>query len=234
MKNTLIDIDLNTMIGNFPEIYNVNSSYINSEFNSIESVVNINSGNINANIVSASTGIFTKNITVGNSIIDSSLISNYKKINNEIINLNTNDSSIDIRVTKLETAVKSLNLKDNNGVYYYGSSYITENNIIGDSISSKSIEYDMSNFFTTNLKGSIENIKINELYNKCIYRMIEDIKIPLRIGTIVSGGKLRMIVYHDHINSSGSEKYIERVYSIIVDNATGIIQYGSPNTIVIR
>src|SRR5574344_2192573 len=102
MKNTLIDIDLNTMIGNFPEIYNVNSSYINSEFNSIESVVNINSGNINSNIVSASTGIFTKNITVGNSIIDSSLISNYKKINNEIINLNTNDSSIDIRVTKLE------------------------------------------------------------------------------------------------------------------------------------
>ena len=96
-------------------------------------------------------------------------------------------------------------------------------------------EYDMSSFFSTTVKGSILGVTVNDLYTKKLYRIVDGIKIPLYIGSVIIGSKLKLMVYHDHIDTTGFSKIVERVYSTVTNGTDGnsVVQYGSAGTVML-
>ena len=97
-------------------------------------------------------------------------------------------------------------------------------------------EYDMTSFFSTATKGIIPNITVNELSRKKLYRMVENVRIPLQIGTILVDNEFKMVVYHDHIdiNNKGN-KVVQRVFVALADSKDGknVLQSGSAESIVL-
>ena len=132
-------------------------------------------------------------------------------------------ATLDKSITDIKEILESINLSDAPTAMTYGASD-------GDA------EYDMTSFFSTATKGIVPNITVNELSSKKLYRMVENIKIPLQIGTILVGNEFKMVVYHDHIdiNNEGN-KVVMRVFVALTDSKDGknVLQSGSAESIVL-
>lgn len=97
-------------------------------------------------------------------------------------------------------------------------------------------EYDMTSFFSTATKGIVPNITVNELSRKKLYRMVENVRIPLQIGTILVDNEFKMVIYHDHIDiNNEGKKVIQRVFVALTDSKDGknVLQSGSAESIVL-
>lgn len=97
-------------------------------------------------------------------------------------------------------------------------------------------EYDMTSFFSTATKGIVPNITVNELSRKKLYRMVENVRIPLQIGTILVDNEFKMVIYHDHIDiNNEGKKVVQRVFVALTDSKDGknVLQSGSAESIVL-
>ena len=222
LRDKLIDISINTMIGNLPQMMNKNNQYVCEEFDSIRTG-NKMTLDVSCNNVAANNATFN-NLRIGSTTFTASDLNGYKQINSSIISLK---ESIDDIKTKINT--------QHNGLFSASvQESVNEEMVYGAPVKSES-EYDMSSFFSTTVKGSILGVTVNDLYTKKLYRIVDGIKIPLYIGSMIIGSKLRLMVYHDHIDTTGFSKIVERVYSTVTNGTDGnsVIQYGSAGTVML-
>ena len=210
MKNELIETSIKTKIGMLPEVMNKNNQYIKEEFGRIVSENDKVILDVECDTVTATTASF-KNLVIDGTQLNSISLQRY--------------ATLDSSISDIRKILESINLSDAPAAMTYGASD-------GDG----DAEYDMTSFFSTATKGIVPNITVNELSSKKLYRMVENIKIPLQIGTILVGNEFKMVVYHDHIdiNNEGN-KVVMRVFVALTDSKDGknVLQSGSAESIVL-
>ena len=208
MKNELIETSIKTKIGMLPEVMNKNNQYIKEEFGRIVSENDKVILDVDCTDVKANTASF-KILKIDGTPLNSISLQRY--------------ATLDESIQDIRKILESINLSDTSAAMTYGASD-------GDA------EYDMTSFFSTATKGIVPNITVNELSSKKLYRMVENIKIPLQIGTILVGNEFKMVVYHDHIdiNNEGN-KVVMRVFVALIDSKDGknVLQSGSAESIVL-
>lgn len=226
MKNELIDTSITTALGQWPMINTLNNQAIREEFDLIRSSDNKMILDVSANDMTCRNGKFV-NLNVSQlNILDGTSNLNLKDYITSLINSNTYVSALSNQAQLLEKAVFKVDSQNESG-------NPLPVNVYGASLSSD--EYDMSNFFAMTPKGVVPGLQTEDLYHVTLYRVIDNIKIPLSVGTIVAGGKLRHMVYHDHIMVQNNTKKVERVFVAVVNSndKTSVIQYGPAETIVL-
>ena len=210
MKNELIETSIKTKIGMLPEVMNKNNQYIKEEFGRIVSENDKVILDVECDTVTATTASF-KNLSIDGTPLNSISLQRY--------------ATLDSSIAEIREVLESINLSDTPAAMVYGAS-----------ASDGDAEYDMTSFFSTATKGIVPNITVNELSSKKLYRMVENIKIPLQIGTILVGNEFKMVVYHDHIdiNNEGN-KVVMRVFVALTDSKDGknVLQSGSAESIVL-
>ena len=210
MKNELIETSIKTKIGMLPEVMNKNNQYIKEEFGRIVSENDKVILDVECDTVTATTASF-KNLKIDGTALNSISLQRY--------------ATLDKSISDIKKILESINLSDTPTAMVYGAS-----------TSDGDAEYDMTSFFSTATKGIVPNITVNELSSKKLYRMVENIKIPLQIGTILVGNEFKMVVYHDHIdiNNEGN-KVVMRVFVALTDSKDGknVLQSGSAESIVL-
>lgn len=210
MKNELIETSIKTKIGMLPEVMNKNNQYIKEEFGRIVSENDKVILDVECDTVTATTASF-KNLKIDGTALNSISLQRY--------------ATLDSSISDIRKILESINLSDAPAAMTYGAS-----------ASDGDAEYDMTSFFSTATKGIVPNITVNELSSKKLYRMVENIKIPLQIGTILVGNEFKMVVYHDHIdiNNEGN-KVVMRVFVALTDSKDGknVLQSGSAESIVL-
>lgn len=210
MKNELIETSIKTKIGMLPEVMNKNNQYIKEEFGRIVSENDKVILDVECDTVTATTASF-KNLKIDGTALNSISLQRY--------------ATLDSSISDIRKILESINLSDAQAAMTYGAS-----------ASDGDAEYDMTSFFSTATKGIVPNITVNELSSKKLYRMVENIKIPLQIGTILVGNEFKMVVYHDHIdiNNEGN-KVVMRVFVALTDSKDGknVLQSGSAESIVL-
>ena len=210
MKNELIETSIKTKIGMLPEVMNKNNQYIKEEFGRIVSENDKVILDVECDTVTATTASF-KNLRIDGTALNSISLQRY--------------ATLDSSISDIRKILESINLSDAPAEMTYGAS-----------ASDGDAEYDMTSFFSTATKGIVPNITVNELSSKKLYRMVENIKIPLQIGTILVGNEFKMVVYHDHIdiNNEGN-KVVMRVFVALTDSKDGknVLQSGSAESIVL-
>ena len=196
MKNELIETSIKTKIGMLPEVMNKNNQYIKEEFGRIVSENDKVILDVECDTVTATTASF-KNLRIDGTALNSISLQRY--------------ATLDSSISDIRKILESINLSDAPAEMTYGAS-----------ASDGDAEYDMTSFFSTATKGIVPNITVNELSSKKLYRMVENIKIPLQIGTILVGNEFKMVVYHDHIdiNNEGN-KVVMRVFVALTDSKDG-------------
>ena len=196
MKNELIETSIKTKIGMLPEVMNKNNQYITEEFGRIVSENDKVILDVECDTVTATTASF-KNLKIDGTALNSISLQRY--------------ATLDSSISDIRKILESINLSDAPAEMTYGAS-----------ASDGDAEYDMTSFFSTATKGIVPNITVNELSSKKLYRMVENIKIPLQIGTILVGNEFKMVVYHDHIdiNNEGN-KVVMRVFVALTDSKDG-------------
>ena len=208
MKNELIETSIKTKIGMLPEVMNKNNQYIKEEFGRIVSENDKVILDVECSNVKADYASF-KNLVIDGTQLNSISLQRY--------------ATLDSSISDIRKILESINLSEAPAAMTYGASD-------GDA------EYDMTSFFSTATKGIVPNITVNELSSKKLYRMVENIKIPLQIGTILVGNEFKMVVYHDHIdiNNEGN-KVVMRVFVALTDSKDGknVLQSGSAESIVL-
>ena len=208
MKNELIETSIKTKIGMLPEVMNKNNQYIKEEFGRIVSENDKVILDVDCDSVKEKYASF-KNLTIDGTALNSISLQRY--------------ATLDSSIAEIREVLESINLLAAPAAMTYGASD-------GDA------EYDMTSFFSTATKGIVPNITVNELSSKKLYRMVENIKIPLQIGTILVGNEFKMVVYHDHIdiNNEGN-KVVMRVFVALTDSKDGknVLQSGSAESIVL-
>ena len=208
MKNELIETSIKTKIGMLPEVMNKNNQYIKEEFGRIVSENDKVILDVDCDSVTAQYASF-KNLSIDGTPLNSISLQRY--------------ATLDSSIAEIREVLESINLLAAPAAMTYGASD-------GDA------EYDMTSFFSTATKGIVPNITVNELSSKKLYRMVENIKIPLQIGTILVGNEFKMVVYHDHIdrNNKGN-KVVQRVFVALADSKDGknVLQSGSAESIVL-
>ena len=207
MKNELIGTSIKTKIGMLPEVMNKNNQYITEEFGRIVSENDKVILDVDCTNVTAHNASF-KNLTIDGTPLNSISLQRY--------------TTLDSSISEIRKVLESINLLAAPAAMTYGAS--------------DDVEYDMTSFFSTATKGIIPNITVNELSSKKLYRMVESVKIPLQIGTILIGNEFKMVVYHDHIdvNKEGN-KVVQRVFVALTDSKDGknVLQSGSAESIVL-
>ena len=210
MKNELIETSIKTKIGMLPEVMNKNNQYIKEEFGRIVSENDKVILDVDCTDVKANTASF-KILKIDGTPLNSISLQRY--------------ATLDESIQDIRKILESINLSDAPAEMTYGAS-----------ASDGDAEYDMTSFFSTATKGIVPNITVNELSSKKLYRMVENIKIPLQIGTILVGNEFKMVVYHDHIdiNNEGN-KVVMRVFVALTDSKDGknVLQSGSAESIVL-
>ena len=130
MINTLIDVSINTMIGNIPGIINYNNDAVENEFsglfNYIESGAPVLKVDVSNNTVNAHTGFF-RNINISGKVLDASFADKYYRLDSSV-------QSLDDRVTALEQQENTYSQSAR--VYEAENPHISEN-----------ASYDMTSFF---------------------------------------------------------------------------------------
>ena len=97
-------------------------------------------------------------------------------------------------------------------------------------------EYDMTKFFSATVSGKMSGITTADLYRIRMYRKIDEIKIPLSVCSAIVGKKLRLCLYHDHIEKTLTYQKVSRVFVAVVNNpdGSGLLQYGPAETIDLK
>ena len=85
LRDKLIDISINTMIGNLPQMINKNNQYVCEEFDSIRTG-NKMTLDVSCNNVAANNATFN-NLRIGSTTFTASDLNGYKQINSSIISL---------------------------------------------------------------------------------------------------------------------------------------------------
>ena len=211
MINTLIDVSINTMIGNLPGIINYNNEAVENEFsglfNYIESGAPVLKVYVSSNTVNAHTGFF-RNINISGKVLDASFADKYYRLDSSV-------QSLDDRVTALEQQENTYSQSAR--VYEAESPHISGN-----------ASYDMTSFFMA--PSSVEGVSIETIVFEKIYRTQDGLVIPLQVGTMTLGDEICLTVYHEHINSNG---IVDRIYVPIKTSVTGnsVIRAGKPSII---
>ena len=151
MKNELIETSIKTKIGMLPEVMNKNNQYIKEEFGRIVSENDKVILDVDCDSVTAQYASF-KNLSIDGTPLNSISLQRY--------------ATLDSSIAEIREVLESINLLAAPAAMTYGASD-------GDA------EYDMTSFFSTATKGIVPNITVNELSSKKLYRMVENIKIPL-------------------------------------------------------
>lgn len=102
-------------------------------------------------------------------------------------------------------------------------------------VSSDEKWFDFSKLFSVHIKGSVDGICVEDLYQAKCYRNIAGIKIPLTLGSLSFGNVVKPVLYHDHIDVVDGKKIVQRVYVPLKNGIDGnsVIQDGSAVTIVL-
>lgn len=83
MINTLVDVSINTMIGNLPGIMNYNNESVKNEFsalfNYVENGAPVLKADVSSNIVNAYTGYF-RNVNISGMVLDETFAEKYDRL----------------------------------------------------------------------------------------------------------------------------------------------------------
>jgi hypothetical protein len=218
MNNTLIDVSINTMIGNLPWIMNYNNDIVEKEFSDLFMYVDgyapILKVDVSNNTVNCHTGYF-RNVNIGGKVLDSAFVDKYVRIDASV-------QSLENRVTALESSNQ-----------IYG---VSESRSYGVSASASQQQhsggYDMTEFFMAGDEDApvIFNATVETLIFEQPYRTQGGVVIPLYMGTIGINDRLCSTLYHDHISNDGR---VERIYVPIETGVDGnsIVRAGKPGII---
>ena len=240
MNNTLLDVSINTMIGNLPGIMNHNNDMIEQEFSTLFTYVQggqpVLSVDVSNNTISSHTGYF-RNINIGGKSLDASTVEHMSRIDASIQQLTA-------RVDELESDVQTIINQQHPYSSEYSSSqtlgrpaaFTATPQVYESARPSNSGTYDMTNFFMAG-SGDEEPVIVNATVETLIfeqpYRTQAGIVIPLYMGTCQVGDRLCSMVYHDHLNADGR---IERIYVPIETGVDGnsIMRAGNPGIITFQ
>lgn len=212
MNNKLLDVSINTMIGNLPGIMNYNNDMIEQEFATMftyfpngQPYLTIDVSN---NTVSSHAGYF-RNITIGGKTLDGGTVE-------QLTNLNSSVGQLTVDLNELESTVNTI---------------ITQ---IHPYVNTST--YDMTTFFmagSTDEEPVIMGATVETLIFEQPYRTQAGIVIPLYMGTCQVGDRLCSMVYHDHLNADGR---IERIYVPVETGVDGnsIMRAGNPGIITFQ
>jgi hypothetical protein len=91
---------------------------------------------------------------------------------------------------------------------------------------------DLSSFFSTTIQGHIEGLTADNLQFTALYRQLDNVRIPLSVGTVITGNGLSLMVYHDHITRTT----VQRLYVPVATGKDGnsLIQTAPANTINLK
>lgn len=231
MKTELIDTTIQTPLGQWPAITKLNNEAISQEFDLIRSDDYKMVLDISSNELTCRQGKFV-NLNVNQlNILEGATNLNIRDYVTRIINDSSYVTTLATQSALLEQAVLKANgttpgsypdIKVNIPTTYGASLSVSE-------------EYDMSSFFSITPKGNIPGLQTEDLYRVRLFRVIDSLKIPLSVGTIVTGGKLRNMVYHDHIMLQNNVKKVERAYVAVVNSPdkSSLLQYGAADTVIL-
>lgn len=234
MRNELIDVSTLTCIANFPEISNLNNRSIEAEFDLIKSDDNYVILDVSAANIHGYKGNFTNLEVKSINILDGTKHSTLRQYISDIL---ADSDYVKEIVNKYDTLQKTVYNSDSlNQNTVAKVNTLTENQVYGASEKEDVPEYDMSAFFSSQPTGIIKGITVSDLYKSRLYRIMDNnIKIPLQVGTIFISGRLKYMVYHDHIMVNGSVKKCDRVYSPVSNgiDKNSVIQYDAASTITL-
>ena len=236
MKNELIDVSTNTCIAQFPKISNMNNRAIEAEFNIIKDNDNTILLDISSNFVTAKSGNFTNLDVKQLNILEGSTKKTLSDYINTIVNKSQTVKTLNENAVNLQKAVYNVKSSPVATVTPQGNIQTLSNDQIVYGASQEVEEYDMSSFFSSQPSGVIKGLTVDDLYRVKLYRKMDGgIKIPLQVGTIVTGGRLRYVIYHDHIFINGNLRKIDRVFSSVVNgnDRNSVVQYEPASTITI-
>ena len=237
MNNTLLDVSINTMIGNLPGIMNHNNDMIEQEFSTLFTYVYggqpVLSVDVSNNTISSHTGYF-QNINIGGKNLKGSDVESISLFDTSIRILTRDVSTLQSEVDTIISQIHPYS-SSGNDVQTLGrpaaSSRVYES---GNSTTSNT--YDMTSFFMAGSEDEepiIVNATVETLIFEQPYRTQARIVIPLYMGTCQVGDRLCSMVYHDHLNTDGC---IERIYVPIETGVDGnsIMRAGNPGIITFQ
>ena len=220
MINELIDVSISTMIGNLPDIINRNNDAIENEFAKVFTY-DTNGNNpkltidVDAHTVSAQTGSF-RNLQFSGQVLNASFVEKYNKVDASLVDMSD-------RITRIED---ELHLTSS----VYGAATVPVQTVFGSAIATQSA--DLSDFFSTTVKGRIDGLTADSLQTTALYRQLDNIRIPLSVGTILTNNGLSLMVYHDHITKTA----VQRLYVPVATGEDGesLVQTAPASTINLK
>lgn len=92
----------------------------------------------------------------------------------------------------------------------------------------------MSEFFTTKTDAVMDAVTEDVLLTSKIFRIVDGVRIPLQIGTVIVDGHVTLMMYHDHITADGASS-IQRIYVAVKNNedATALVQAAPAHTVML-
>lgn len=240
MNNKLLDVSINTMIGNLPGIMNYNNDMIEQEFATMftyfpnrQPYLTIDVSN---NTVSSQSGYF-RNVTIGGKTLDGGTVEQLTNLNSSVgqlaVDLNELESTVNTIITQIHPYVNS---STGDQTYSRPAARVYESGRLQTQNSTSAGTYDMTAFFmagSTDEEPVIMGATVETLIFEQPYRTQAGIVIPLYMGTCQVGDRLCSMVYHDHLNADGR---IERIYVPVETGVDGdsIMRAGNPGIITFQ
>lgn len=254
MINELIDVSISTMIGNLPDIINRNNDAIENEFAQVFTY-DSNGKNpkltvdVDANTVTAQTGSF-RNLNFSGQVLNASFVQKYNQVDASLVDMSqkieriADELHIDFNTygsasVRVQPVYGSSNSTNSNAARVYGKSAVAigkddndineEQQIYATHINQSA---DLSSFFSTTIQGKIEGLTAENLQYTALYRQLDNIRIPLSVGTVITGNGLSLMVYHDHITRTT----VQRLYVPVATGKDGnsLVQTAPANTINLK
>ena len=94
---------------------------------------------------------------------------------------------------------------------------------------------DMSGFFTTKTDGRLNGMTTDGLLDQRLCRIVDGVRIPLQIGTVIVKGRVTLMLYHDHVTQDGASA-VQRIYVSICndEDGTAVIQAAPAHTVMLN
>ena len=207
------------MVGNLPNIINLNNDAISREFDDFR-ILNSSKPVVIADVSAASVNSISgkfRTLELGG-----------RDVSTQIHHINASLNTLFDHIPQVYGAPVSLNESRlrSSGDIVMGASYVnTDDNY-----------FDFSKLFSIKSNNFVSGICVEDLYKVKCYRNIAGIKIPLNVGTLSFGNVVKPVLYHDHIDVVDGSKIVQRVYVPLKNgiDENSIVQDGSAVTIVIN
>lgn len=246
MYNSLIDASVVTMIGNLPDIINRNNRSVAAEFSYLfdyaEGRAPKLTTDVDAHAVTAHTGYF-QNLNFSGNVLNASVAESlvrFPGVDASVKSQQTTLSDHESRIAALErnstnsnvygssVAARTLNNTARKttvatAVNDYDTADVREAlDVMNESslpaYTAQSADIDLSDLFSARGDGVVQGSLLDDITHAPIYRVVDGVRIPLQVGSMLYKGKVMLTVFHDHMTQTGGITTVQRIYVPVRDD----------------